>query len=187
MTSRALVTMSNNQINEDDMFFNLEPASAFEVKKVELAAQLNALMVYCGKNRSDMAESLGCKKSHVTRLLSGKSNFTIKTIWDFASHLDFDFDVVFRTHSDRRPTQPWQAQRVRQNLPDVSLQTLKVPLQLQSAQEVAVDFLMGRNKAYYVSFNTCLFDSSQQALPATIQTNPMPAIPIPPATRNLRR
>lgn len=187
MTTTSL-TVSNERAAEEDMFSDLQPVAAFTIKKIDLATQLNALMVFSGKSRSDIALSLGWKKSQVTRVLSGKNNFTVKTIWDFSSHLGFDFDIVFRASHQQRPRQPWQIQRTENaNLPVVSLRTHNFQIEIQSASEVAVDFLTGNNKSHYFSFNTKMDEATHQALPATIHKSLIPAGCELPVTNNLRR
>jgi transcriptional regulator with XRE-family HTH domain len=109
-TSTALVATNQLQA-EDDIFSHLQPISAFDVKKDYIATQLAALMSFCEKSRSDMAEGLGWEKSRITRILSGENNLTIKTIWEFSSYLGFDYDVVFHSADQRRPQQPWQIER----------------------------------------------------------------------------
>ncbi|MHB1656994.1 MAG: helix-turn-helix domain-containing protein [Burkholderiales bacterium] len=107
----STVLVTNNSQQTEDIFSDLEPISAVEIKKDYLATQLAALMSFSGKNRSDMAEGLGWKKSRITRVLSGNENLTIKTIWEFSSYLGFDFDVIFHGPNDQRPKQPWQIEQ----------------------------------------------------------------------------
>jgi len=178
MTTATSLTVRNERANEEDMFSDLEPISAFAVKKIDLATQLNALMVSSGTNRSDMAEALGWKKSQVTRVLSGKNNFTVKTIWDFSSGLGFDFDIVFRAPNQQRPKQPWQLHKKEETtLPVEGLRTLHLPIVMQSAGEVAVDFLAGRAKGNYFSFDTRPFENVEilgfaaQELPSATLTS----------------
>ncbi len=105
-TTKALTT--NQEYIENDMFADLDPLTVFDVKKDYIATQLTALMIHCGKNRSEMAEELGWKKSRITKVLSGHNNLTIKTICDFTTHLGYYFDVIFHGSNDQRPKQPWQ-------------------------------------------------------------------------------
>lgn len=165
MTNSMVVNKSQLQ-SDEDMFSDLEPLSAFEIKKDSVATQLAALMVHCGKNRSEMAEELGWKKSRVTRILSGHGNLTIKTVCEFSTHLGYDFDVVFHGYDERRPRQPWQIQRTETtNLPRESLRVLNLPIETQSAQEVFVDLLAGKGRENYLSFNTRTLGLEMQFLP----------------------
>lgn len=182
--STALVTTSQ-PLGEDDMFADLEPISAIDVKKDYLATQLAALMSFCEKNRSELAHGLGWKKSRVTRVLSGKENLTVKTMWEFSSYLGFDFDVVFRHYDDRRPKQPWQIeQRGVASIPTARTQisdehSHRIPslvINIQQAHEVAHDLLTGNHKNIY--FSIC---NSNEAATGTFaalgnqsQINPAP-------------
>ena len=164
--TNSMVVNTNQLQSDDDMFSDLEPLSAFEIKKDSVATQLAALMAHCGKNRSEMAEELGWMKSRVTRILSGHGNLTIKTICEFSTHLGYDFDVVFHSYDQRRPLQPWQIQRTETtNLPTVSLPVLNLPIEAQSAQEVFVDLLSGKGRENYFSFNTRTIGFETQFLP----------------------
>lgn len=174
MTNSIAVASTNPTPSEDDMFPDLEPLSIFDVKKDSVSTQLAALMSYCGKTRSAMAHELGWKKSRVSSVLSGHNNLTLKTICDFSIHLGYDFDLIFHGPNQQRPRQPWQIQRGEEiNLPIESLQTLTLPIETQSAHEVAIDLLSGNAKEVYFSFNTQHYDSVPQ-LPVTVQTNSIP-------------
>ncbi|WP_051156596.1 helix-turn-helix domain-containing protein [Herbaspirillum huttiense] len=93
--------------SDEDMFSNLPPLDGWQIKSEVIAANLAALIYHCGKSRAAIAEELGMHKSAVTRLLSGKNNTKLKTIWEITSHLGFDFDVVFHNASVPPPLQPW--------------------------------------------------------------------------------
>ena len=160
-TSTALVTTGRPQQIEEDMFSDLEPISAVEVKKDYLAAQMAALMSYCEKNRSEMAHGLGWKKSRVTRVLSGKENLTVKSIWEFSSYLGYDFDVVFHGPNEQRPNQPWHVeQRGLLNVQTIGVQMHgihdqhipRLTIEIQRPREVAQDLITGNHKRFYFSF-----------------------------------
>lgn len=92
-----------------DMFADLPEMDLLTLKKDQVAIQLAALMSYAGRTRTSMADSLGWKKSRVSRVLSGNGNPTVKTIFEFCSVLDYDFDLVFRKPNESRANQPWQS------------------------------------------------------------------------------
>jgi transcriptional regulator with XRE-family HTH domain len=118
-------------------------------------------MSYAQKTRSELARELHWEKSRVSKVLSGKDNLTVKTIWDFSSHLGFDFDVVFRGTNEPRPYQPWQ------KAPSTSLQLSPYEIlsndsqrrasrpfiDMQTAQQVFNDFLQGNHKSHYLSID----------------------------------
>lgn len=187
--TNSMVVVNTNQLQSDDgMFSDLEPLSAFEIKKDSLATQLAALMSYCGKSRSDMADELGWKKSRVTSVLSGHNNLTIKTICDFATHLGYDFDVIFHSYDHPRPMQPWQIQRKEtSSLPMISLQTLNLPIETQSAKEVAIDLLSGKGRETYFSFNTGTLGLIPPTLPAARRSSQLSTELTLSVVYNLRR
>ena len=162
-TTRAVVV--RNQGNLDDMFGDLMPPSALEIKKMEVATHLAALMSYKGKTRAGLATEMGWNKSRITRVLSGKENLTIKTIWEFSSYLGVDFSVAFRESTQPKPKQPWQVQRAASSaLSSDQLRTLVVPLDIQTAEEVALDLISGNEKQFYISFDTSALSGTSQTL-----------------------
>ena len=46
-------------------------------------------------SRKDLAKRLGCSKSHVTQLLSGERNLTLRTVADLASALGHRATITF--------------------------------------------------------------------------------------------
>ncbi|EIW8789944.1 Helix-turn-helix [Klebsiella pneumoniae] len=80
----------------------------FEIKAQELAVDLVNALIHSGKTQAELAEKLDWKPSRVSKLLSGSSNITIKTLFVLLDALDLDFDVVFRKPNQEKPLQPWQ-------------------------------------------------------------------------------
>lgn len=79
----------------------------YEIKKMQWASTLNALMIHSGKSRSEIAHLCGISKGRVTRILSGHSNLTIETICLFAHALNYDVDIAFHNSPLTKPYQPW--------------------------------------------------------------------------------
>lgn len=98
---------SSDGYSDDDIFADLPPQDAFDVKKQYIAADLIALLVSSGVNKTTLADKLGWHKSAITRLFSGKSNPTAKTIWSLSTYLGYDFDIAFRKPEDPPARQPW--------------------------------------------------------------------------------
>lgn len=149
---RCLIS-HDSEIDDDDLFSHLPAQDPFDVKKDRLAAELAALMTYCRKSRTGMAAELGWKKSRITSVLSGKQNMTLKTLWEFCSHLGYDFDVVFRAFSEAEEVrQPWQKSTVvsasyhRFETPQVQV----LPCKLQTPSEVAKDLFNGEPSSFYI-------------------------------------
>ena len=78
-----------------------------DVKKIQWASALNALMVHSGKSRTEMAEICNISKGRITRILSGDSNLTLETICSFANALGYDVDISFYNSPMTKPYQPW--------------------------------------------------------------------------------
>ncbi len=149
--------ITNQEHIENDMFADLDPLTAFDVKKDYIATQLAALMIHCGKNRSKMAEELGWKKSRITKVLSGHNNLTVKTICDFTTHLGYDFDVIFHGPNDQRPRQPWQM--VKSEITSIwSEVPVEYPLpsfvlNVHPIHEIEADLKEKTNRSHYLSID----------------------------------
>lgn len=157
--STNLVTASKTKIQAtegkgsrwEDIFSSLPPIDKFEHKKDEIATELAALMSFCQKSRSLMADDLGWKKSRISKVLSGNGNSTVRTIWEFCGVLGYEFDVIFRTKSEKKVKQPWQ----KVDAPMVVDQKYPSPrypfaFRVQERQEVAKDLRDGTGAAFYI-------------------------------------
>ncbi|REG60848.1 helix-turn-helix protein [Paraburkholderia sp. BL6669N2] len=80
----------------------------FELKAQEVAVNLSSLMMHAGWTRADLARSLDWKPARVSKVLGGKENLTLRTLYAIFKVLGYTFDVVPRAESERAPTQPWQ-------------------------------------------------------------------------------
>lgn len=86
---------------------------ALEIKKIETAAAMSALLVFCKKNSAYIAKKLNKTPSQISKTLSGDQNLTIKTILEFSLALDFDFDITFHSQKYSKPKQPWHVEQDR--------------------------------------------------------------------------
>lgn len=98
-----------NNVNENALCKSIPAFSSVEVKRIQWASNLNALMLHSGKSRTEMAQICGISKGRITRILSGDSNLTIETICSFANSLGYDVDIAFYNTPMTKPYQPWNA------------------------------------------------------------------------------
>jgi transcriptional regulator with XRE-family HTH domain len=168
-THNQLVTQ---QEQEDivDMFADLPAQDPFDIKKEQIAIALTSLIAFAGKTRTNIASELGLHKSAVTRLLSGKNNTKLKTIWDVASYLGYDFDVIFHSKNEPAPKQPWQIQFEREHATYVTrtviqnVEQQRINIQIQTPQEALRDIDNGVAASAYVSaVQDALFHSTLQS------------------------
>lgn len=89
---------------------------AFEVKKADVAVDIQAMMKSAGVSRKELANLLGWKASRVTKILSGEENLTLRTLQDVYWKLGYEYDVVARKIGERRALQPWQRSALRPRL-----------------------------------------------------------------------
>lgn len=120
----------------------------FDIKKDQIATDLICLMAQAGLNRSELSGSLGLPKSRITKLLSGKENLTIKTIFLFSRKLGFDFDVIFRHSSEQRTPQPWAVGEVSH----ATRNFIKSRFECQTANQVLGDLRSGSNATHYLRY-----------------------------------
>ena len=158
-STMALVPTTNNE-QDDNMWGDIAPMDPFSQKKEEVAACLAALMAFEKKNRAFIASEAGWSPSRVTNVLSGELNLTIKTLWEFASSLGYNFDVVFREDFEVSPCQPW-SKKLQANIPTTIPQsinyqrfidTFDITIKIQTPHEVASDIHAGVNESMYFSF-----------------------------------
>lgn len=145
-------TVCNNK-NLDEVFGDFTLDEELSIKLDEISADLTVMMLEAKKNRTELAKSLGWKKSRITKILSGEENLTIKTIFLIAKKLDFDYDIVYRHPKQERAMQPWHSSS-NKYLASVEVNHKNSPpLVIQSHHEVANDFSSGKQKNFYVSID----------------------------------
>lgn len=98
-------------MSDINLFEGIDQLSASEIQMDLVAADLTLILKHSGLNRSQLADKLGCKKSRVTRILSGDDNLTLKTITSVAEVLGYAYDVVFYNKNYAKPKQPWTIDR----------------------------------------------------------------------------
>lgn len=152
MTNSKALALRRHVVAElDDMFADLPPLDPFEIKKEEVAALLAALMIHSGANRATLVERLDWEKSRLSHVLSGKANPTIKTIYEFARSLGFDFDLVFRCDDGHRPPQPWEAGSATYFTATTPILSPVIGFVVQTPEQIAEDVTNGKAKRFYIS------------------------------------
>lgn len=143
----------SGEINEktlDDVFGDFTLDDELALKLDEISADLTVMMLEAKKNRTELSELLGWKKSRITKILSGQENLTIKTIFLIAKKLGWDYDIKYRHPEQERPLQPWHSQEPPPVSVDTQLQAWPT-LIIQSHQEVKNDFARGVQRNMYIS------------------------------------
>ena len=82
---------------------------SFDIKAQSVSIDLVRAISELGFSQADIANKLGWSPSRVSRVLHGSSNLTLRTLHDFASALDLEFDVIFRKIGENRAPQPWDS------------------------------------------------------------------------------
>lgn len=82
----------------------------FEIKAQSVAVDLVRAISELGLTQAQIAEKLGWKASRVSRVLHSAPNVTLRTLYDFATALGLEFDVIYRRAGQRRAPQPWETQ-----------------------------------------------------------------------------
>jgi transcriptional regulator with XRE-family HTH domain len=72
------------------------PEFKLETIALRLSHVIAGALVDRDMNRTDLARELGVSSPMVTKILSGRSNFTLKTLVTLADVLDLEFDPVLR-------------------------------------------------------------------------------------------
>jgi transcriptional regulator with XRE-family HTH domain len=72
------------------------PAFKLEALSLRLSHMIAEALDAKGMNRADLARALRVSAPMVTKILSGRSNFTLKTLVGVAHALDLEFDPALR-------------------------------------------------------------------------------------------
>lgn len=73
----------------------------FEAKAQDVAIVLAAAVEKAGLTRAELSKKLKWKPSRVTKVLTGGSNLTLKTIFEICRAIGLEFDVVLRNADER--------------------------------------------------------------------------------------
>jgi len=134
----------------------------FEIKAQDIAVDLARAVADSGMSRTQLADRLGWKASRVSRILSGSSNLTLRTIHQLTEAIGFEFDMVLRRPTQERSAQPWEKaeqlaslQRLHDHAHEhirQSKQLLETATELnrrswKQAQEISALFRVSRDKA----------------------------------------
>lgn len=87
---------------EDDDF-------RFEIKAQRVAVDLARATAELGLSQAQLAEKLNWSPSRVSRVLHGSMNITLRTLQEFATALNLEFDIIYRQACNVRAAQPWEA------------------------------------------------------------------------------
>lgn len=137
-----------NDISLFDFIDELEPE---DIQMEVVAADLSMLLVHANCSRSQLATNLGCKKSRISRILSGDENLTLKTLTKVADALGYTFDVIFHNKNYDRPKQPWHIDRLNNSVPALEIHLDDhIELRVQEGNEVFEDMLAGEDASYYI-------------------------------------
>lgn len=80
----------------------------FEIKANSVAVDLVRAISEQGLTQAQIADKLGWTASRVSRVLHSGSNLTLRTLTDFVTALNLEFDVIYRHPNQRRAPQPWE-------------------------------------------------------------------------------
>lgn len=102
----ALVEGVNFEENEENLF-DFSQLDPFDIKKEIIADHIKSLVHHIGKTHTELCNELGWKKSRFSKVISGKANLTLKTIFEISVATGYDFDVVFNNKHKKLCHQPW--------------------------------------------------------------------------------
>ncbi|WP_396621500.1 helix-turn-helix domain-containing protein [Marinobacter sp. W-8] len=94
-----------NTVNHEfsELFESLweDESTQFEAKTQDVAIALASAVEKAGLSRGELAKKLAWKPSRVTKVLTGNSNLTLKTMFEVCRAIGMEFDVVLRKASER--------------------------------------------------------------------------------------
>ncbi|MFW1981592.1 XRE family transcriptional regulator, partial [Acinetobacter baumannii] len=71
-----------------------------------IADHIKSLVPHIGKTHSELCHDLGWKKSRFSKVIAGKANLTLKTIFEISIATGYDFYLVFNSKYKRACAQP---------------------------------------------------------------------------------
>lgn len=86
----------SNDFSEFVREFWADDDMVFEAKAQEVSTALASAVYRAGLNRAELAKKLDWKPSRVSKILTGNTNLTLKTIFQICQAIDLEFDVVLR-------------------------------------------------------------------------------------------
>lgn len=109
--------MSTNEKEFANLFESLwdDEDLIFEAKAQDVAIELASAVQKAGFSRAELAKKLNWKPSRVTKVLTGSSNLTLKTIFQICRAIGLEFDVVLRkAHQQAEVVDPDKRQAIYQ-------------------------------------------------------------------------
>ncbi|HPT47613.1 MAG TPA: helix-turn-helix transcriptional regulator [Candidatus Rifleibacterium sp.] len=97
----------NNSLNKIEksnlfatMFAEMENDDQYHVEgaKIEIAEQIYLLMQKKNVSQSDLARKLKMNRAYVSRILKGKTNFTVETLVKIGRQLEAEWDFRLAEH-----------------------------------------------------------------------------------------
>lgn len=96
--------------NELDKWVNESPENqrlfAQEGLILDITEEIWAAMEWRGINKQQLADRLGTGKSHVSQLLNGARNMTLRTLSDIAGALEQQIEILFHNKEDEALWKP---------------------------------------------------------------------------------
>jgi cyanate lyase len=105
---RTLSSQETESVGAFDSFEELfqraeeRPSYWVELAKLEFTEEMLARLKELGINKSEFAARLGAKPAFVTRLLSGRNNFTLETMVRVARALECEFRCHLRPNGTKK-------------------------------------------------------------------------------------
>lgn len=128
MTAKANANTSGRSLN-DLLWGDIEYDEHDELlrnKRQDAGIDLCSLLSHANISRADLARLLNWKPSRVTKALSGNENLTINTLASIIDALGMDFDLVFRKKGACRTLQPWERDRLDEEIIQMHGELVKV-------------------------------------------------------------
>lgn len=79
-----------------------------KLKEADITADLNILLHKSGLTQAEAAKRMGVSGPWLSKVLSGSTNPTIKTIYKLVSAIGYTFDIIYRKKEDTPSKQKWE-------------------------------------------------------------------------------
>ena len=136
----------------------------FIVKKNEVGSDLAILVAFSEETRGRLAEKLSWKESRITKVLSGGENLTLRTIFELARALGYDFQIVLKAIGQHRIPQPWEHQAC---VTDIRNNWINAKAMLETAKAINRQSFRMPSVAFQMSTRGAANENNNAALSTT--------------------
>lgn len=99
--------VENNITEFNGLFKDLPEFLKYDIKKEQLLANFSALLSHANISQEEFIKLSKWQRWKLITFLNGSTTPSFKKIWEFATTIGYEVDIVFRLPNQIAPKQPW--------------------------------------------------------------------------------